>query len=456
MIKPLFSIIKKILGKKLTNKVRPIGHGVKTYLAASINGFPAKKIKIIGITGTKGKTSTTVLTGRLLNRLGAKAGYISTATVNLGGGEEFINPHKMTSIDGAVLHKYLKEMVENGCEWAVLEMSSQGLEQNRHIGLGGFDIGVFLNLFPEHLEAHGGIDNYIRIKSRLFKNIKEGGIFLADGSFSETEEMWSAISPKIQKSVKKVLLRRGRDYDIIDNRYSLFKMLRIGGEEVKTNFYGDFELVNLVFAINLSHLVSNATLTSIFEIVPELKGIPGRMEFVVNTPNIDIMVDYAHEPESMRRLLKTLHDWKDRGLYDRVVHIVSCDGVGRDDWKKPVLGDISYKYADFSIITTDNFGADDNPEDIVNILSQNFSQIKEGKKYLKVTSRKKAFETAIENAKDYLIEDAKKTAKIGSEKKVVIVSTGVGVECGLTQPNGVMEWDEGGVWREIAKEKELF
>ncbi|MGL4759445.1 MAG: Mur ligase family protein, partial [Patescibacteria group bacterium] len=167
-------LIKKILGPSLLKSIRPFGHGVKGFMASAYYGFPALKLKKIAITGTKGKTSTTVLTGRLLNSLGCKAGYISTALYSIGN-DEILNSSKMSSVDGVMQQKLLAQMVKNKCEYVVIEMSSQGLEQNRHKGLYGFDLSMFLNIYPEHIEAHGGFENYLNCKGIIFKALKKNG-----------------------------------------------------------------------------------------------------------------------------------------------------------------------------------------------------------------------------------------------------------------------------------------
>jgi UDP-N-acetylmuramyl tripeptide synthase len=166
---------------------------------------------------------------------------------------------------------------------------------------------------------------------------------------------------------------------------------------------------------------------------------------------VSIIVDYAHEPQSMKRLMKTLVDFRIRLFFDKIIHIISCDGVGRDDWKKPILGMTSYSNADFTLVTTDNYDNDDNPLDIINLLSVEFPKEKEIKevnefdgsqKYMKEVNRQKSFELALEIAKKY--------AEISSDKvKVLIVSTGVGSEQLMVQPEGEIERDEREVWRKV-------
>jgi UDP-N-acetylmuramyl tripeptide synthase len=162
----------------------------------------------------------------------------------------------------------------------------------------------------------------------------------------------------------------------------------------------------------------------------------------INPSNLklSILVDYAHEPESMKQLLGTLQAWKWSGIYDYIIHIVSCDGAGRDNWKKPIMGKISFDNSDFSIVTLDNYDENDNPKEILAMLSEQLPPQLEGKKYFKTPSRREALEVALLQAQEV-------AGKIETPFKVLIVSTGVGSENGLTQPGGVMEWDEATQWQ---------
>ena len=449
--------MKKILGKSVTQKIRPLGHGVKNLLASMWYGFPAKKLKIIGITGTKGKTTTTTISGRLANLAGIKSGYITTAVINTGSIEgEFLNPFKMTSIDGVTTQKYLAEMVKNRCEWVFMEMSSQGLEQNRHWGLFGFDEVVFLNLYPEHIEAHGSYEKYKQAKGILFSKVKKGGVFIGNSDFEESEYMWNIVPNGLKSSVAKKLIGFN-DFNILPKTDSLFQNIVINDQVFPTNFTAKFDILNCYFAITevvslLNHRNEKPQKSTTKMLAAHLENIyevPGRMEWVVrdgqvlntksakiDNPNISILVDYAHEPESMKQLLETLTIWKEKGYFENIIHIVSCDGVGRDDWKKPILGQISKKFADYSILTTDNYDEQDNPEDITNLLSKSLDPSYLNQAYFCFSDRKQALEKSIEIAKH-------------SGLKTIIVSTGVGSEQGLTQPGGKIWWDEREVWRSL-------
>ena len=473
MKKRFLSLAKKLLGKTLTRKIRPLWHSTKARVAAWRYGHPGKKLKIIGITGTKGKTTTSMLTARLLNLAGIKTGLLCSAAINFGTGEKQ-NEFKMSTLDAFDLQRSLVKMNKNGCEVAVVEMTSIGLEQGRHLGIGHFDSVVFLNLFPEHIEAHGSLENYVQAKAKLFAAVSKKGFCLLAGEPEQEQykkQMLQAIPQDFQSTVSKKELKAGRDYTIIDAQDSFFKSLSLSDfpkTQFQTHFFTRFDPINLTFALTLlKHYHPTLRAKQIQRDLKKLNHhVPGRMDFAVldgkiinektNFPKrffepthseskddpktrLSILVDYAHEPESMKQLLMNLNQWRKKGYFHKIIHLVSCDGAGRDDWKKPILGKISLEHANLSILTTDNYDKEDNPQEIVDLLSQKLPKKQKDTTYFLQIDRKKAFEIAIEKADEWA----------NKGEFVLIVSTGVGNEYGLTQPGGIMNWDEKKVWQEI-------
>jgi UDP-N-acetylmuramoyl-L-alanyl-D-glutamate--2,6-diaminopimelate ligase len=446
----IFGVIKKILGVDNLKKIRPIYHGFRSYLSALYFGFPASKLKIIAITGTKGKTSTSIYTGRLFNKFGIKTGYITTATIFDGNTSESnnsfdskkyekVNQFKMTTIDSFDLNKLLSKMVKNGCEYVVLELSSQGLFQNRHFGLGKYDLGMFLNIYPEHIESHGSFENYLKAKGILFQNLKKNAIFLGNGDDPNTEYMANIATKFADANINQI--KSVQDYKINFTQQDLFYKLEYRSNQIRLDFFAPFEAINFAFALRAFELCNPQKVIDFGkEDFDNILGLLGRMQVVNSFDNNPVViVDYAHEPESLKQLLTTFGEWKLSKKVDTIIHVLSCDGVGRDDWKKPVMGDLSYAYADYTVLTTDNYEKDDDPNEIINYLSKNYDISSFGQKYFKEIDRKKAFKIAL--------DIAKKEEKLS--KKCLIVSTGVGSEYGLTQPTGVMEWDEVMEWRKI-------
>ena len=438
----MISQLKRLIPRSSLEGVRSVFHFAKAQIAAARYGYPAKKLVLIGITGTKGKTSTTVTTGRLLNLCGIKTGYISTAEI-CDGVTTISNPYHMTTIDAVQMQKTLNIMVKSGCTHAVIEMSSQGLAQHRHQGLAGFDIAAFLNLFPEHIEAHGSLEKYALAKAILFENLRPCGIALIKSTALKADMMLAHVPPHAQG----YFVDTTHDFTVVAPPKQLYKTIKINSVLYKSHFSASFELENLYFALKIAQLVVSPEQSTqknldrwdvrVLQHISELGSISGRMEFVVESEKIDIMIDYAHEPESMKQLLNTLTGWKKEGVYSSIVHVVSCDGAGRDDWKKPIMGEISYQNADFTIFTTDNYEQGDNPEQIVALLTQNLEKnLTHG---VGLANRTEAFEMALSVAR-------KKTR---AQKKVLIVSTGVGNEHGLTRPEGRIPWNEKEVWQQL-------
>ena len=433
--------LKQIIKPEHLSTVRGLWHGFRAMFMATSLLFPATKMKIIGITGTKGKTTTTVFLGRLLNALGVKTGYISTALIYLGTAGEDENPFKMTTIDPVQLQKYLKTMQYVGCKVVVLEMSSQGLQSNRHLGLFGFDYTVFLNLFPEHLDAHGSLENYVNAKAILFENLRRGGTAIVNGEFETSQHMLSSIPESVAKTAKTLMLYPSKEYttSLNEDKYTL--QLEYEGMPYSTDLFSQVEVLDFYWAARVAELVltdlgHDIPLETILKKSSEAGHVAGRMEFAAHEKFADALLDYAHEPESIEQLLKMLAGWRERGLYNNIIHIVSSDGAGRDDWKKEVMGALSYQYADYTYLTTDNYDASDDPEAIIDLLGKKLPSEELNKKYYRSVNRLDAMKNAFSKTKIL-------------KGRTLIVSTGVGNEHGLTQPNGVLDWNEKDRWQEV-------
>ncbi len=481
MLKKLKNIIKSIIGRKNIKKIRPIYHGIRAILLSIWYFFPSQKVFLIGVNGTKGKSTTVIFISRLLNNLNHKTGFISSALI-FDGEKEFLNTYKMGMLDPAITQKLIKKMVKNGCKFVVLETTSEGLEQNRHFGLKKFDLGVFLNIFPEHIEAHGSFLNYQKAKSKLPRYLKYGATYIINSNKEYTESLKTILSfvpKKLLKSFK--MIKVDPESFVITNKKDKITLEFIYKSIVyNTNLISKVEIWDLIIAIKiLENLPIHIREKELKLIITNLVGIPGRLEWIflngrqvfngdkfvlqkkeeeivtINNnyinKNLSIMVDYAHEPKSMENLLKTLESWKEKEFFDIIIHLVSADGVGRDDWKKPILGKLSFAHSDYSVFTTDNYQKEDNPKKILDLLTNDLTNLPDiDNKLIKVIDRFEAFKIAIKKANEYLEKNL----------KVIIVSTGVGTEYGLTQPSGVIEWDERKKWLEayqfLNEEKKLI
>jgi len=479
MLAKIKNIVKKILPKQQLRKLRPFYHGPRAWIAAAINGFPGKKMKLIGITGTKGKTTSTVFLGRLLNLSGVKTGYISSAVINDGDFDlnkfnsgytstgEVLNDYKMSTIDPFVMQKLLKKMLENNCEFAVLEFTSQGLEAGRHWGLDGFNATLLLNIFPEHLDAHGGIENYIKAKSLLAKNTRLNGVFISDIDTSHLSISLKCFEDRVD--IKRVLIdfrdivRSTKDLkELKFNELEKFKIsqsiegyqiLNYQDKKAETNFLAKFDAQNLGFGwVTMLQLGLKPDLLKLSQIW----GVSGRMEWVVRNgqviykmqnaklkmqnlplePSLSIMVDYAHETESLRQLLETLEKLKKAGDFDKVIHIFSVTGSGRDTWKRPQMARVTASISDMIVYTSEDHDEHDNLQEIEQEVLEYLRQNR-AKKVISELNRLGAFKKAIEAAK----------TEFGGQK-VLIVSTAMGSQQGMETANGVVEWDEREKWLE--------
>ncbi|MGB9609119.1 MAG: Mur ligase family protein, partial [Minisyncoccia bacterium] len=278
-------------------------HFFLSFLGALIYGFPSKKLTIIGITGTKGKSTTSYLIYRLFNEAGFKTGLISTPLIGIGD-RVWQNTSKQTMLGRLAIQKLLKEMVLNNCRYAVVETSSEGILQHRHQFI-DYKIGIFTNLSPEHIERHKGFANYRRTKVKLFKKIakrKDGiGIYNLDD-----ENVEYFLEPNInykygftlskEESEKEALvskLIRGTNIHLYSNKTTF----TIHHKKFETKLLGLFNVYNVLAAIAAA-LACKIEVDAIQKILPLIEPPPGRFE-IIDFQGFKIIIDYAHEPKSL-------------------------------------------------------------------------------------------------------------------------------------------------------------
>jgi UDP-N-acetylmuramoyl-L-alanyl-D-glutamate--2,6-diaminopimelate ligase len=393
-------IIKKIIGKNLLL----VYHFCWAFFGAVIFGFPGKgkNIKIIGVTGTSGKSTTSDLITRILEENGDKVASLSTIRFKIGE-KEWENKYKMTMPGRFVIQKFLKQAKNFGCKYVVLEVTSEGIRQFRHKFI-NFDTAVFTNLTPEHIESHGGFENYRNEKLKLFRTTKNIHIINAD---DENAKYFLDIPAK-QKIT----------FSINDKQKYDFKL----------NLVGDFNIMNALAAITVAKAygISSEVCKKALE---KAKGIAGRMEIIQKEP-FKVIVDYAHTPEQLEAVYKTLSINYSLPTINLICVLGSCGG-GRDKWKRPVLGEIAEKYCKEIIITNE----DPYDEDPLEIMEEVSAGIRE-KKFSIVIDRKEAIKKAIDIAK---------------EGEVVII-TGKGSEPWMCVADGKkIPWDDRQIARDALK-----
>lgn len=347
---------------------------------------PSRKLKLIGVTGTKGKTTTTYMMKEMLQKQGYKTGLIGTIAIY--SGDKKLEDSDRTTPESIKLQKILAQMVDDGCQLVVMEVSSQSLKLHRVTGC-EFYAGLFTNFSEDHIspKEHPDMEDYFNSKLELMKMCKYG--------FINADDLQVSKVPKLlpDKDIKTYGIDNQCDLlakDItITNSYVDFKV-KIGerNERIKVGIPGRFSVYNSLAAISVAmKLGCNAE--NIKESLLDVR-VPGRSELVNNSKELTIMIDYAHSPESLENILNAVKSYT-RG---RVISVFGCGG-DRDSAKRPKMGEISGKIADFTIITSDNPRTED-PEKIV-------SQIEEGikktnGKYVCIVDRVEAIKYAIDMA----------------------------------------------------------
>lgn len=354
--------------------------------ACNFYGNPSKKVKLIGITGTKGKTTTSFMTKAILEKEGKKVGLIGTIACYIGSKK--LEDSDRTTPESLKLQKIFKQMVDEGCEVIVMEVSSQSLKLYRVDGC-VFDIAVFTNFSEDHIseKEHPDMEDYFNSKLKLFHMCKTG--------YVNADDLHTAKIPKMLPDndistygIDNYCNLLAKDITIT-NSYVDFKV-KLGqrNERVKTFIPGRFSVYNSLAAICVG-LKLGCSAENIKEALLEVR-VPGRSELVDNKKDLTIMIDYAHSPESLENILNAVKSYT-RG---RVISVFGCGG-DRDPGKRPIMGEISGRIADYTIITSDNPRTED-PEKIVNQIEEGIK--KTNGKYECIVDRIEAIKSAIEMA----------------------------------------------------------
>ena len=320
-----------------------------TLLCSAFYNHPERRLKLIGITGTNGKTTTSFVIQSSLEALGHKTGMIGTVKNILGNGEE--TPASLTTPDPSELFALFDTMVKNGCEYCVMEVSSQALDQRRVDGI-KFKSAVFTNLTQDHLDYHETFENYRRAKHLLFENA-ETGIFNID---DEAAEYMMSDTPcrKITYSVN----QDTSDYSakIVKLTASGVKYELVSNDNIGRVFFpvpGKFSIYNSMSAI-VCMLELGMDFEKTIEAVKNSHGVPGRMEVVPTDTPYTMIIDYAHTPDSLKNAITALREVTP----GRIIALFGCGG-DRDKTKRPIMGEIGANLADTAVITSDNPRSED-------------------------------------------------------------------------------------------------
>ncbi|MBP6759218.1 MAG: UDP-N-acetylmuramoyl-L-alanyl-D-glutamate--2,6-diaminopimelate ligase, partial [Flavobacterium sp.] len=347
------------------------------FMAANYFENPSQKIKLIGITGTNGKTTIASLLYQLYKKAGFKVGLLSTVKI-LVDDVEYKATH--TTPDSITINHYLKEMVDAGVEYCFMEVSSHGIHQKRTEAL-HFAGGVFTNLSHDHLDYHPTFAEYRDVKKSFFDNLPKTAFALSNIDDKNGPVM-------LQNTVAKKLtyaLKSYADYkaQILENQLSGL-LLKINGNEVWVKLIGTFNAYNLLAIYGTAVELGMESL-EVLRLLSDLESVSGRFQFIVSNSNVTAIVDYAHTPDALENVLKTINDIRTKN--EQLITVVGCGG-NRDKAKRPIMAGIATELSDKVILTSDN-PRNENPEVIINEMEQGVAP-QNFKKSLSITDRKQA------------------------------------------------------------------
>lgn len=358
-------------------------------MSCTFFGYPGEQLRTIAITGTKGKTTTCYMIKAILEKAGIKTGLIGT--IEILTGEEQIDTVNTTP-EAYLLQKYLRKMVESGCEAVVMEASSQGFKLKRMAGM-LFDYGAFLNISSDHIGAgeHSTFEEYLQCKSMLFRQCKVGVVNMDDGHLSE---ILSGHTCKVETfSMGKEGDIRAGNIEYYRRTEGLGVKFQVNGAinfPVKLNMPGEFNIYNALCAMGIVKHFK----VKIKDITAALEGVTvkGRLEFFNTRQGYHILIDYAHNAASLEQLLTTLRAYNP----SRLICLFGCGG-NRSKYRRYEMGKVSAKFADFTVVTSDN-PRYEVPETIVEDIVKSVSETKGD--YITIVDRREAIRYCIENSRE--------------------------------------------------------
>lgn len=414
--------------KLIPQPIKNIYHLIQAILANFYFGFPSKKIRVIGITGTNGKTTTVQMITKILEEAGHKVAMASTINFKIGD-NEWVNKTKFTTLSAWAVQKFIKDAVEANCEYLVLETSSHSLDQYRVWGV-DFNIAVITNVSREHLDYHKDIERYRKAKLRLFKNVDN---IVVNLDMTNPEEFLNVnalnkcgYTTRIENADKsegikaETLLAEGIGLEMLGSKY------KIKNTEYKLNLPGIFNIENALAATCVG-VTEKIDENIISEALEKIDGVAGRMEYVKNDRGLNIIIDYAVTPDSLEKLYRLIKDIN-RNSGDVIAVFGSCGE--RDRGKRPIMGEIVSRFADYVIVTNEDPYNED-PQRIIDEVAGGVKGKRENENFWKIFDRREAIAKALSVAKlgDFVVitgKGAEETMAIGkdripwNDKKVIL------------------------------------
>ncbi|HEY4495963.1 MAG TPA: UDP-N-acetylmuramyl-tripeptide synthetase [Candidatus Paceibacterota bacterium] len=437
----IFSFLKKLIPRKVFVFFQPAYHWLLAWLAAIFYRFPSRHIKVVAVTGTKGKSSACELMNAILEEAGYQTALASTIRFKIGERSER-NLFKMTMPGRFFIQKFLRRAVKENCDWAILEITSEGAKQFRHKFI-DLDALIFTNLAPEHIESHGSYEKYLEAKlsivRALEKSPKPNKVIIANTDDKEGEKF---LAINVQNKVP-YQLEDAKLYGLKPNGLEMMFF----GEKIFSRLRGLFNIYNILAAANFGKVLGISTL-AIRRAIEKVEEIKGRGQIIPfdspqsksgqaaqDNKNFEVIVDYAHTPDSLRAIYQAFPNKKR-------ICVLGNTGGGRDKWKRPAMGKISDDYCD-NIILTDEDPYDEDPKQI---LLEMAVAIKIHEPEI-ILDRRAAIRRALELARS---QTSKKHGGLTSETIVLI--TGKGTDPYIMGPdNSRLPWSDEEVVREELK-----
>ncbi len=423
MLDKILRKIEKFIPRKLYRFFQPAYHFLLALFGALIYRFPGRKIFVLGVTGTKGKTSTIEIVNAILEEAGYKTAIISTLRFKIGKKEER-NLFKMTMPGRFFIQKTLRRAVRAKCDYALVEMTSEGSRFSRH-KFTYLNALIFTNISPEHIESHGSFENYLNAKLEIAKALgsspKENRVVVANRDDKYADKFLD-----IKVEAKKTFsVADAKPFTLSSNGTDF----TLDGRAIHSKLSGEFNLYNILAAVTFAR-TQNIDSQTIVRALEKFGGIRGRMEKIELDPldpargkqGFTVIVDYAHTADSMEKVYQVFQNQKK-------ICVFGATGGGRDKWKRPEMGRVAMRYCDH-IILTDDDSYDEDPKAIIGDIQKGMG---ETSRVEVVVNRRLA------------IREAFKHAKTGD----AVIITGKGTDPYLMGPNGTkIEWDDATVARE--------
>lgn len=355
------------------------------FMATNFYGNPSQHLKLVGITGTNGKTTVATLLYQLFKKAGFKVGLLSTVKILV---DEVEHKATHTTPDSITINRYLREMVDHGVTHCFMEVSSHGIHQKRTEGL-HFEGGVFTNLSHDHLDYHADFAEYRDVKKSFFDHLPKSAFALTNiDDKNGLVMLQNSPARKLNYALKSYANYKAQ---ILESQLGGL-LLKINENEVWVRLIGTFNAYNLL-AIYGSAVELGMDSLEALRLLSELESVSGRFQYIVSQDKITAVVDYAHTPDALENVLKTINDIRTKN--EQLITIVGCGG-DRDKTKRPVMAQIATSMSDKTIITSDN-PRTEKPEDIIADMEKGVEP-QHYKKSMSITDRKQAIQAACQMA----------------------------------------------------------